>query len=116
LLRFEFEFEHRGQRCRAEVILTSPTDADIDRVLADGLRQLDLMLPPYLAQGDGRVRYVFTFVDGQVKLQFAVRRDAVPVFPVAPGQTPDASLRHIQAPDTSLTTDSSRDDDRAGEG
>lgn len=82
LLRFEFEFEYKG-RCTADVILTSPGDADIDSFFGAGLRQLDLMLPACLDQIDGLVRYVFTFADGRAQLKFAVRRDAVPVFPTA---------------------------------
>jgi hypothetical protein len=82
LLRFEFE--HKGQRCRADVILSAPSDGDIDGFLADGLRQLDAVLPSCVDQIDGLVRYVFTYSAGEVKLEFAVRRDAVPVFPVAP--------------------------------
>ncbi len=81
LLKFEFEFEHRGQRCRAEVIVTAPSGDGIGGFLVDGLQQLDMMLPSCLDQIDGLVRYVFIYSDGRVKLEFAVRRDAVPTLP-----------------------------------
>lgn len=83
LLKFEFEFEHNGQRCRADVILSAPTADDIDGFLADGLQQLDMILPSCLDQIDGLIRYVFAYSDGRVKLEFAVRRDAMPVLPSA---------------------------------
>lgn len=83
LLKFEFEFEHNGQRCRADVILSAPTADDIDGFLADGLQQLDMMLPSCLDQIDGLVRFVFSYSQGRVKLEFAVRRDAMSVLPLA---------------------------------
>jgi hypothetical protein len=83
LLKFEFEFEHRGRRCRADVILSAPTGEEIDCFLADGLEQLDAMLPSCLDQIDGLIRYVFAYSDGRVKLEFAVRLDAMPVVPAA---------------------------------
>ena len=87
LLRFELEFEHKGQSCRADVILTAPTAHDIDGFLADGLQQLDMMLPSCLDQIDGLIRYVFTYSEGRVKLEFAVHRDAYPVFPATPSKS-----------------------------
>ena len=81
LLRFELEFEHMGQRSRADVILSGPTEEEIERFLQEGLRQLDQLLPNYLGEIEGLVRYVFEYSNGDLTLQFAVRRDAVPVFP-----------------------------------
>ena len=45
LLSFEFEFEHEGVSRRAEVILTNPSDEDIDSFLKNGLERLDRVLP-----------------------------------------------------------------------
>ncbi len=64
------------------MILSSPTADDIDGFLADGLQQLDMMLPRCLDQIDGLIRFVFTYSHGRVKLEFAVRRDAMPVLPL----------------------------------
>lgn len=81
LLRLEFEFEHEGQRSRAEVILTDPTNEEIEQFLQEGLQRLDQLLPSYLDEIDGLVRYVFAYSKGDLTLQFALRRDAVPIFP-----------------------------------
>lgn len=83
LLRFEFEFMHEGVNCRADVILTGPNDGEIDAFLAHGLSEVDKMLPLYLNQVEGLVRFVFVYSGGKLKLEFAVRRDAIPVFPTA---------------------------------
>lgn len=85
LLRFELEFEYAGECVRAEVILTGPTDAEIDQFLSQGLCQLDKVLPTCLGQVDGLVRYVFEYSNGDLSLSFAVRRDAVPIFPTDMG-------------------------------
>lgn len=86
LLKFEFEFEHNGDSCRAEVILSGPSEAEIDRFLGGGLHEIDRLLPGWLGQTDGLVRYVFEYSNGKASLKFAVRRDAVPVFPRLDGE------------------------------
>lgn len=82
LLKFEFEFEHVGRHCRADIILSGPSETEIDQFLSDGLARIDRLLPDYLAPPQsGLVRYVFEYSDGRASLKFAVRSDAVPVFP-----------------------------------
>jgi hypothetical protein len=48
LLRIEFEFLHEGNQCRAEIIVSGPSQADIDGLLTEGLAQLDAALPALL--------------------------------------------------------------------
>ena len=81
LLQFEFEFEHNGSSCRVEVILTGPSGADIDSFFQEGLHRLDQLLPSCLTGLDGIVKYVFSYSKGGLKFKFAVRRDAIPLFP-----------------------------------
>jgi len=82
LLKFEFEFEDGGRRCQADVILTGPDAGEIDQFFVEGINELDKVLPKCLGQVDGLVRYVFTYTRDGLKLEFAVRRDARPMFPV----------------------------------
>ena len=81
LLRFEFEFEHEGVSRRAEVILTDPSGEDIDSFLKNGLERLDRVLPLCLGDAEGLVNYVFSYSQGDLTFSFAVRSDAVPLFP-----------------------------------
>jgi hypothetical protein len=84
LLRLEFEFDHGGRQCRAEVIATGPSEADINGLLREGLSDVDTLLPTYLESGV--TRYVFEYSRGKATLTFAVRSDAVPPFPVSEGE------------------------------
>lgn len=86
LLKFELYFDHKGLVRRADVILTGPTDIDIDQFLGEGLQALDRLLPSCLDPVDGLVRYVFSYSSGRLTFEFAVRRDAMPVFPKATGK------------------------------
>jgi hypothetical protein len=79
LLRIELDFAHEGRQCRAEMIVTGPSESDIEGLLRDGLVEVDRLLPMYLATDV--TRYVFEYASGQTVLKFAVRSDAVPVFP-----------------------------------
>ena len=81
LLKFEFYFDHNGETRRADVIMTAPHGADIDQFLSDGLRALDQLLPEYIDQIDGLIRYVFMYSNGRFTYAFGVRRDARPFFP-----------------------------------
>ena len=81
LLKFEFEFEHNGSSRRAEVILTGPSGADIDSFFQEGLSQLDQVLPSCLGGLDGIVQYVFSYSKDGLIFKFAVRSDAIPLFP-----------------------------------
>jgi hypothetical protein len=81
LLRFEFECHHNGQAVHVEAILSSPTEEEIDGFLLRGLNQLDQELPVHLGAAEGLVRYVYSYSEGKLKLEFAVRSDALPMFP-----------------------------------
>lgn len=81
LLRFEFGFIHLGQDCRAELIVTGPSESDIDGLLKDGIAQVDRALPLCLTANV--TRYVFEYSNGKSTLKFAVRSDSVPLFPTS---------------------------------
>lgn len=81
LLRFEFECHHNGQTVHVEAILSSPTEEEIDRFLQRGLSQFDQILHEHLGAAEGLGRYVYSYSEGKLKLEFAVRRDALPMFP-----------------------------------
>ena len=81
LLKFEFGFEHNGSSRCAEVILTGPSGTDIDSFFQEGLSQLDQLLPSCLGELDGIVQYVFSYSKDGLVFKFAVRSDALPLFP-----------------------------------
>ena len=81
LLRVEFDFVNETRQCRAEIIVTSPSDADIDGLLREGLAQIDRLLPMYVTSNV--TRYVFEYSSGKSVLKFAERSDGVPVFPAS---------------------------------
>ena len=66
-----------------EAILTNPTADDIDTFFAEGLNELDQILPPYLQDKNAR-RIVLEFQEKRLEVKFGVRRDAVPMFPKRP--------------------------------
>jgi hypothetical protein len=80
LLRFEFECVHKAERFRIEVILSGPSEEDIDSFLDQGISQLDEIAPSYISLEQKVLRYVFSFRQGELNFQFAVRQDAVPLF------------------------------------
>ena len=89
ILRFDFEFEHEGVSRRAEVILTGPSGVDINAFLKDGLERLDRVLPLYVGGPEGFVKYVFSYSQGELTFRFAVRSDAVPLFPESEVRNPE---------------------------
>jgi hypothetical protein len=85
LLLVEFAFDHERERAVAQVILSGPSEEEIDRFLQNGIHQLDELLPRCVGTAEGVVRYVFRYSEGRATLSFAVRRDAVPLFPTREG-------------------------------
>ena len=81
LLRIEVEFKHNQSSRRAEVILTGPSDGDIDSFFQEGLQRLDHRLPSCLDGPAGIVKYVFAYSQNGLTFRFAVRSDAITLLP-----------------------------------
>jgi hypothetical protein len=78
---FAFDFTITDKKCNVEVILTNPSEKDIELVLHKGLQELDRILPTYLMSPLKRPirNIVFEFKDGDLQFKFAVRNDGIPL-------------------------------------
>lgn len=80
LLTVEFTTALNGAPLNVEVILTNPTDAEIDEFLDGGLPKLDELM---MASSIGpRIRkVVYGYQQGAFTPWYAIRDDAIPLFP-----------------------------------
>lgn len=70
-----------GSMIEVEVIMTNPSDEDIDDFMTYGLEKLDQIVPKYLNTDMSLRRMVLEFKRKELILIFGVRDDAVPLFP-----------------------------------
>ena len=85
LLVFEFTFARENAKMVAEVILTNPTDEDIESFFEHGIEQLDRLVPMIHDPSMELRKVVFQYSDHQLSIRFAIRKDAVPVSPTVTG-------------------------------
>ncbi len=81
LLSFEFTIEKNGNIINVEIILTNPKDEDIENFLETGLKSIDTILPKYFNSEIGLKKIVLEYSNNSVKVNFGIRKDAVPIFP-----------------------------------
>lgn len=81
LLRFDFAVQRGEYIASVEVIMTNPSERDIEMFLSRGLEELDGMLPQIYREDLGIKRITFEYEGGKLVLRFAVRHDCVPLFP-----------------------------------
>lgn len=79
LLSFQFIIHHGDYTIEIEMILTNPTDDDIERVLSNGMQELDRVLPTYCNPATGIKKAVFQYSDGTAKFKYGIRKDAAPL-------------------------------------
>ena len=63
-----------------EVILTNPSESDIDNFLEYGIKELDRIAPQLLSVSPNVSRIVFEYAKNKLTISFGVRTDAVPVY------------------------------------
>jgi len=81
LLMFQLSISVEGLIVNTEVILTNPSDDDIDSFFEKGLSKLDQILPSLINKYPEVKKIVFTFSNNDLSLLFSVRKDAVPIYP-----------------------------------
>lgn len=81
LVLFEFYVVQNGEPMVISVVLTEPSDSDIDAFLTAGLPFLDTHLPTLLQRDEPLRRLAFEFKDRELKLLYGVRKDGIPRFP-----------------------------------
>lgn len=75
-----FEFSITDKKCNVELIITNPTSEDINKVMKEGFKQLDLILPKYFEISSEKPikKLVFELDDKNLKFKFGVRSDGIP--------------------------------------
>ncbi len=63
-----------------QLILTDPTQDDIEQCLPEALRSIDKVLPFYRKECPEAGRFVFELENGDPELKFAIRVDCLPLF------------------------------------
>lgn len=81
LLVFLYAIRYTDRTVSAEVILTNPTSEDIDAFVLNGQYELARTLPKHLEAEHAIRQITYQYVDKRLVLCFAVRADAVPLFP-----------------------------------
>ena len=81
ILQFQLSVYDNTRAICAEVIITNPSQQDIDLFLGRGLQQLDQLLLKVSGEQPELAKIVLKFADGKFKIEFGVRKDAVPMFP-----------------------------------
>lgn len=81
LLIFLFVTEREGVAINVQVILTNPTSEDIDTFLAAGTTLLQEAFEAHFDSSLGIRQMTYEYSARQLRLRFAVRKDAVPMLP-----------------------------------
>ncbi|HEY9152740.1 MAG TPA: hypothetical protein VIN60_07635 [Anaerolineales bacterium] len=79
LLTFEFIVKQKKHPLYLEIILTNPSQTDINTFLHQGLKELDNRVPILLKHTQHIRQVVFEYKDGKLKPLFGVRKDGAPL-------------------------------------
>ena len=82
LLVFVFRTDFNGHAIEADVILSNPSQSEIDSFLSIGLTQLDPLLIAVLSHDESIRKAVLSYSEDRLSIAFVVRRDGVPLFPL----------------------------------
>ena len=81
LLMFQLSISVEGLIVNTEIIMTNPSDDDIDFFFEKGLSKLDEILPSLINKNPEVKKIVFSFADKGLSLLFSVRKDTIPIYP-----------------------------------
>lgn len=79
LLSFDFTIEKDGYKVNTSIILTNPTEEDIDNFLEKGIKEVDLLPVEYFEPDMALKKIILEYSDNKLKVNFGVRKDAVPI-------------------------------------
>jgi len=76
-----FDFSIKGKHCNVELIITNPTNKELDYIFKEGLQFLDKELPAYFnLHCEKPIKKLVFELDGiKIKFKFGVRKDGIPV-------------------------------------
>lgn len=80
LFKFNPIVEVDGRLVEIEVVLTNPTDEDIEAFFEQGIWELDEIVPKHV-QDESIKRIVYEYKDRAVTVEFGVRKDGAPLMP-----------------------------------
>lgn len=81
LFTFDSTIVEGDKAVNVEVILSDPSDDDIQNFFDNGIKELDDVLPQHFNSDHGYKRIVFGYKNGELKINFAVLKNGVPVYP-----------------------------------
>jgi hypothetical protein len=81
VFQFQFIIHLDGKPTSIEVNLTNPTDNEIDIFLQTGIQDLDKIMMKHIGEKTYIRKLVYEYAKGRLNLSFAIRKDAVPLFP-----------------------------------
>ncbi len=82
LFLFKAFLRNSDEYLEIDLVITNPTDEDIEHFLEEGLHLLDSVVPALLHDKRDIQRIVLELADRRLLVRFAVRSDAAPIFPV----------------------------------
>jgi len=77
VLDFEFATLWQGQNVEVHVVLTKPTQEDLEMLFASGFFDVDAFIAR--CQGDDLARFVFAYKAGRLECLYVLRGDCVPL-------------------------------------
>jgi hypothetical protein len=101
LLRLNLIVRCGDEDVEVDLLASGPDRRALDVMLGSGLKSLDELLPSLSPIDHGIKRLVFEYKEGGLRLQFGVRRDAVPVFPARENEEGMKSGLPLQQPPSS---------------
>jgi hypothetical protein len=79
LLKLEFELYEGERRIWVDVLLTNPTDNEIDTILVEGLNEIQKLTAAVLATNEPVRRLVLSYSQESLQILYGVRFDGVPL-------------------------------------
>jgi hypothetical protein len=77
VLDFQFTTTWQEQTAEVHVVLTNPTQDDLERLFASGFMDVDTFLAK--CQGEDLARFVFEYREGRLECLYILRGDCVPL-------------------------------------
>lgn len=80
LFKFNPTIEINDRIVDVEVIMTNPSESDIDSFFDEGIKELDTVVMDYIKDKSVK-KIVFEYENKKINIRFGVRIDGVPMFP-----------------------------------
>lgn len=78
LFSLNLEVDHNGEKILIDIILTNPTEEDLDKLRLK-MNEIDAFITPILSINVNVRKFVIEFKDGLFNSKFIVRKDCIPI-------------------------------------